>query len=84
MGLLVPCPTSNMEDQGIPLSGPCPLMYLAWVTLPGAYAPTSIALHMIRVWKPCNGSKVVAMGGVQVLPFSFFSVQDNAAVRCLV
>lgn len=80
---LVPCPTFNLEDQGLPSSGPCPLMCLAWVTLLGAYAPTNIALHMIRAWKPCYNSKVVAKQEA-ILLFVFLSVQDSAPIHCLV
>jgi len=57
--LLAPRPTPNLEDQWTTLS-------LAWVTLPGAYAPASIALGVIRARKPPTRKmcfdKVVILG----------------------
>jgi len=53
--LLTPRTTPNLEDQWSTLSlAPTsyPLTCLAWVTLPGAYAPASIALGFIRTHKP--------------------------------
>jgi hypothetical protein len=42
---LVPLSTPNLEDQGPYFTSPYSLMCLAWMALPGAYAPASIALH---------------------------------------
>jgi hypothetical protein len=39
------CPTPNLENQRLTSPGPYPLICLAWVTLPGAYAPSSKPPH---------------------------------------
>jgi hypothetical protein len=39
-------PTLNLEDQGLTLRLAYPLTCLAWVGLPGSYAPSSIALQV--------------------------------------
>jgi len=39
------------------------LTCLAWVTLPGAYAPASIALGVIRDRKPPHPQHVLRQGG---------------------
>jgi hypothetical protein len=44
-------------------SGSYPLTCLAWVTLPGAYAPASIALGVIRANKPPHPQHVIRQGG---------------------
>jgi hypothetical protein len=42
-------------------SGPYPLTCLAWVGLPGAYAPASIALRVIGAHKPPVHDKAVVL-----------------------
>jgi len=44
-------------------SGSYPFTCLAWVTLPGAYAPTSIALGVIGAFKPPHLQHVLQQGG---------------------
>jgi hypothetical protein len=44
-------------------SGSYPLTCLAWVTLPGAYAPASIAPGVIRARKPPHPQHVLRQGG---------------------
>jgi hypothetical protein len=51
-----PRPTPNLEAQWIIFS-------LVWMTLPGAYAPASIALGVIRVRKPPHLQHVLRQGG---------------------
>jgi hypothetical protein len=61
MELLAPRPTPNLEDQWttLILAPTC----LAWVTLPGAYAPASIALGVIRALKLPLPQHVLRQGG---------------------
>jgi hypothetical protein len=49
IGLLAPRPTPNLEVQGLHFAWLLSLTCLAWVTLPGAHAPTSIAFRVIGV-----------------------------------
>jgi hypothetical protein len=42
-------------------SGPYPLTFLALVTLPGAYAPASVALQVIAACKPLLHNKAVEL-----------------------
>jgi hypothetical protein len=44
-------------------SGPYPLTCLTWVTLPGAYAPASIALEVISARKPPHPQHALRQGG---------------------
>jgi len=74
--LLAPCSTPNLEHQWTTLS-PAPILWpicLAWVTLPGAYAPASIALGVIRARKPPTCSmcfdKAVVLGEVLQIPYT--------------
>jgi hypothetical protein len=59
MGLLAQPPTWRTRDNSS--SGPYPLTCLAWVTLPGAYAPASIAAPVIGAHKPPLHDKVVIL-----------------------
>jgi hypothetical protein len=55
-GVLAPCPTPNLEDQGLHFVWPLPFDLLA---LPGAYAPASISLRVIGVRMPPLQDKAV-------------------------
>jgi hypothetical protein len=57
MEFLAPRPTTNLEDKC------CPLTCLSWVTLPGAYAPASIALGVIRGSKSPHPQHVLRQSG---------------------
>jgi hypothetical protein len=57
---LAPCPIPNLEDQGLHFVWPLPFNCLAWVALPGAYSPASIAVWVIQVCKRLH-AKAVAL-----------------------
>jgi hypothetical protein len=46
VGSIAPRPTSTIEDQELYFVWPVPFSYLAWVALPGDYAPVGIALRV--------------------------------------
>jgi hypothetical protein len=54
-------PTLRVRDYTSPV--PHPLTYLAWVALPGAYAPASITLLVNGVRKPRLHDKAVVLDG---------------------
>jgi hypothetical protein len=62
--LWAPRPAPNLEDQWTTISLD-PTLWPAWLglTLPGAYAPASIALGVIRVRKPPDPQRMVRQGG---------------------
>jgi hypothetical protein len=59
VGSLAPCPTSNIEHQGLHFIWFYPLACLACVDLPGAYAPVNIALRVTGASKPLRDKAVV-------------------------
>jgi hypothetical protein len=64
VGLLASRPTPNLEGQVNPfLSGSSTLTFLAWETLPVAYATASIALGIIWPHKPRHYAKVGTPSG---------------------
>ena len=52
--------------RGCSLSGLSPLTNLAWLNLPGAKAPASIALGIIKTRKLHHHDKVTCMPGVKI------------------
>lgn len=59
VGLLVPPPKPNLEDQGLPFFWPLPFDLSSIGGLPGAYAPTSIALRATGARKHLHDKAVV-------------------------
>jgi hypothetical protein len=66
VGLLAPCQTPNLEDQGIPFGlGSSPLTRRAWEALPVADATASRALGIMWPHKPHHSVKVgIPSGGI--------------------
>jgi hypothetical protein len=62
-GVVTTTPTPNLEDQ-------CNALSLAWVALPGAYAPASIALRVELASLPTRNmcfDNVVVLGEAMIL-----------------
>jgi hypothetical protein len=77
-GVSVPRPTSNPKiwrNSNYTSSGPYPLTCMAWMALPGAYVPTSIALRLSGASKsPLHDKAVVLEEGYCIISSIIWAV----------
>jgi hypothetical protein len=66
-GVIAPRPTPNLEDPGLHSVCSDPLICLAWVALPGDYAPASIAFRVVGARNPLMHYKMAVLAEVKYL-----------------